>query len=87
MAAGNCPLELLVSFLKNPKFDVSKLIKVIGTDIMPLTQKIDWGYRIPYMLTGILNLHPLDAIELMERPDDDPDKQDYAKFYDNLTMN
>lgn len=86
-AAGNCPLELLVSFLKNPKFDVSKLIKVIGTDIMPLTKEIDWGYRIPYMLTGILNLHPLDAIELMERPDDDSDKQDYAKFYDHLTMN
>src|SRR6185295_12014220 len=28
-AAGNCPLELLVDFLKNPKFDVRPILDLI----------------------------------------------------------
>ena len=32
--AGNCPIELLVSFLKNPKFDVRPLIEVIESEMM-----------------------------------------------------
>lgn len=64
--AGNCPLELLVSFLKNPKFKVRPLIEVIESHIIPLRKKIDWGYFIPYMVTGMLNQHPRAAIAHME---------------------
>ena len=84
-AAGNCPLELLVGFLKNPKFNNVELLKVIGTDIIPLTKEIDWGYHIPYMMTGVLNLHPLEAMELMDLPEENEEKYDYKKFYDLLT--
>ncbi|MCP4136579.1 MAG: nucleoid-structuring protein H-NS [bacterium] len=84
-AAGNCPLELLVAFLKNPKFKNIELLKVIGTDILPLTKEIEWGYKIPYMMTGILNLHPLDAIELMDLPEDHKDRFNFEKFYNRLT--
>lgn len=69
--AGNCPLELLVSFLKNPKFRVKPLIEVIESHIFPWREKIDWGYSIPYMITGVLNQHPRTAIAHMESDNKD----------------
>jgi 4-hydroxy 2-oxovalerate aldolase len=57
-AAGNCPLELLIGFLKNPKFDIRPLFDVISREILPLQKVIPWGYNIPYMIAGMLNLHP-----------------------------
>ena len=83
-AAGNCPIELLVGFLKNPKFNIAKLIEVIGTEIMPITKEIEWGYRIPYMISGILNLHPLEAMELMDLEEKDPAKFDFNTFYNAM---
>lgn len=84
-AAGNCPLELLVDFLKNPKFDIRPLLEVIATDVMPLTKEIDWGYRIPYMITGILNQHPESAMKVMDIPEDNPDRYDYVKFFETMS--
>jgi len=80
-AAGNCPLELLMGFLKNPKFNIVPILDVIGKTIMPLRKDIDWGYHIPYMLAGIRNQHPRDAMEWMDRPD----KHDYVAFYNKIT--
>ncbi len=84
-AAGNCPLELLLGFLKNPKFNIRPLLDVIGSEIMPLTKEIDWGYHIPYMVAGILDIHPQEAMKFMNKPEDDPDKYNYAKFYDQMS--
>ncbi|MDY6912887.1 MAG: aldolase catalytic domain-containing protein, partial [Planctomycetota bacterium] len=53
--AGNCPLELLLGFLKNPKFDLVPLLDCIAEHILPLQKEIDWGYHVPYMLTGVRN--------------------------------
>jgi len=64
--AGNCPLELLVSFLKNPKFKLRPLIHAIESQVMPWYKKIYWGYHIPYMITGVLNQHPRTAMAHME---------------------
>ena len=79
--AGNCTLELLVSFLKNPKFKVRPLIEAIETEILPWTEKIDWGYYIPYMVTGTMNQHPRTAMAHMESDD----KNKVTKFFDQLT--
>ncbi len=79
--AGNCPLELLISFLKNPKFKVRPLIKVIEDQILPWREKIDWGYFIPYMVTGVLNQHPRAAMAQMESND----KNKVTDFFDQLT--
>ena len=84
-AAGNCPLELLISFLKNPKFDIRPLLEVVSRDILPLSKEITWGYSIPYMITGILNRHPDVAMKLMEKGDDAKDKTNFLKFYEGLT--
>lgn len=79
--AGNCPLELLLSFLKNPKFNVRPAIEVIETHIFPWREKIDWGYFVPYMVTGVLNQHPRSAIAHMESDQ----KNQILEFYDQMT--
>ncbi len=79
--AGNTPLELLISFLKNPKFKVRPLIEAIEEEILPWTEKIDWGYYIPYMITGTLNQHPRTAMAHMESDD----KNKVTQFYDQTT--
>jgi 4-hydroxy 2-oxovalerate aldolase len=78
---GNCNLELLLTFLKNPKFNVRPILKVIEEHYLSLSREIEWGYIIPYMVTGVLNEHPRVAIEFR----DSPEKDHYVKFYDKLT--
>lgn len=80
-AAGNCNTELLVSYLKNPKYELRPVLEVIERRMVPLREKVEWGYIIPYMMTGILNEHPRIAMAL--RASEDKDK--YAEFYDKLT--
>ena len=79
--AGNCPLELLIAFLKNPKFRLRPILECIQDHFLPLDGEMEWGYRIPYMLTAQLNQHPRAAIAM--RASDAPD--DYVGFYDQLT--
>jgi 4-hydroxy 2-oxovalerate aldolase len=78
--AGNCPLELLLSFLKNPKFRVRPILKCIQEDIFPWCQKIDWGYSIPYMITGTMNQHPRTAMAIMESES----KDKIVEYYDTI---
>ncbi len=80
-AAGNCPLELLLGFLKNPKFDVRPILEVLESDFVKLQQEIEWGYTIPYMITGVLDLHPRAAMKLRQSDD----KDNYLSFYEKLT--
>ena len=84
-AAGNCPIELLISFLKNPKFDIRPLLDIITKEILPLAKEISWGYTIPYMITGTLNQHPEIAIKLMEMDDGASEKFEFRKLYEELT--
>jgi len=79
--AGNCPLELLLSFLKNPKFKTRPLVSCIEEKILPLSKKIDWGYSVPYMVTGVLNQHPRTAIAHMESDH----KEKITAFFDSAT--
>jgi 4-hydroxy 2-oxovalerate aldolase len=79
--AGNCPLELLISFLKNPKFRTKPLIQVIESHIMAWRKKIDWGYFVPYMITGVLNQHPRAAMAHMESDQ----KEKITDFFNQVT--
>lgn len=78
--AGNCPLELLLSFLKNPKFRVRPIIQCIEEEIFPWSKKIDWGYSIPYMVTGTMNQHPRTAMAVMESEN----KDKVLDYYDSI---
>jgi 4-hydroxy 2-oxovalerate aldolase len=80
-AAGNCPLELLLGFLNNPKFDIRPVLDLIANEFIPLREKIEWGYIIPHAIAGMLNEHPRAAIALRNSSE----KESYRKFYDSLT--
>ncbi len=84
-AAGNCPLELLMGFLKNPKFDIEPVLKVIADTVMPLGENLDWGYHIPYMITGMLDEHPRTAMAFMKNGDNHDYVSFYRQFLDDLT--
>jgi 4-hydroxy 2-oxovalerate aldolase len=78
---GNCCVELLLGFLQNPKYKLRPILQLIQEYYLPLSKKIEWGYIIPYMVTGILNEHPRVAIAFR----DSEERDDYVKFYDKLT--
>jgi 4-hydroxy 2-oxovalerate aldolase len=78
--AGNCPLELLLSFLKNPKFDIRPLIEVIQDIFIPIKAEIEWGYHIPYLITGVLNEHPRSAMKIMAQKE----LPNLRNFYEDL---
>lgn len=78
--AGNCALELLLGFLKNPKYKVAPILKIIEEHTEKLkAEGVKWGYDIPYMLTGQLNTHPRPAISYVKE-----DRKDYSKFANEL---
>ncbi|MFC1684239.1 aldolase catalytic domain-containing protein [Pseudomonadota bacterium] len=62
--AGNCNLELLLNFLKNPKFDVKPVYKVIQEEFVPLRDEIEWGFNDIYGISGHMNQHPREAMKL-----------------------
>lgn len=77
---GNCCTELIVGFLKNPKFKLAPILKVIQDHLLPMREEIEWGYIIPYMITSILNEHPRAAIAYRKTAD----KDKYAEFYEDM---
>ena len=79
--AGNCPTELLLGFLKNPKFKLRPILDGIARAIYPLRSQMDWGYHLPYVIMGMLNQHPREAIEWMEGDRRD----DIVEFYRQVT--
>ncbi len=76
--AGNCPMELLLSFLHNPKFNLRPVLECLQHTVEPMREKLRWGYAIPYMVTGHLNQHPRTAMKFME----ETPGTDIVKFYD-----
>ncbi|MNZ89812.1 4-hydroxy-2-oxovalerate aldolase [compost metagenome] len=80
-AAGNCPTELLVAHLKNTNYNLRPVLDVLEQLMIPLREKEEWGYIIPYMITGMLDEHPRSAMAL--RASKDKDKA--VDFYDKLT--
>lgn len=78
--AGNCALEALIGFLKNPRYQLDPLLRFIQKDILALKQSgCTWGYDIPYLLTGLLDQHPRTAIAAAKEND-----TNYAGFYQML---
>ncbi|ETT65339.1 MULTISPECIES: aldolase catalytic domain-containing protein [unclassified Paenibacillus] len=80
-AAGNCPTELLVTHLKNTNYTLRPVLDIIENLMIPLREKEEWGYIIPYMITGTLDEHPRSAMALRSSAD----KDKAVDFYDTLT--
>jgi len=82
--AGNCPLELLIGFLKNPKFSLEPILKVIQNYMIPMRKELEWGYMIPYAITGFLNEHPRTAIAVRKTENKDKYVEFYSEIFDHL---
>ncbi|MGO5165648.1 MULTISPECIES: aldolase catalytic domain-containing protein [unclassified Candidatus Paralachnospira] len=80
--AGNCAMELLLGFLKNPKYNLYSLLNFIEKYMLPLHETVTWGYDLQYMFTGQLNRHPREAIAFTEEK-----RKDYCEFYKSLLDN
>jgi len=76
--AGNCQLELLVSFLHNPKLQLKPILECIQQSIEPLREKLMWGFDVSYLITGLLNQHPRAAMEFNAKGD----KGNITEFFD-----
>ena len=78
--AGNCAMELLLGFLKNPKYEVLPVLRFIDRYMVPLKKSgITWGYDLQYMITGQLNQHPRTAIAFTKEK-----REDYYNFYNEI---
>lgn len=80
---GNCSMELLLSFLKNPQYNVYPVFRFLEKHMVPLMQSgLKWGYDLPYLMTGKLNQHPSTAIAAAKA-----NRTDYAQLYTELMDN
>jgi len=74
--AGNCPMECLIAFLKNPKYRLLPILDGIQKKVLPLQKEISWGYHIPYLISGSMNEHPKESLEWM----DSENRDDFVAF-------
>lgn len=80
--AGNCAMELLLGFLKNPKYNIYPVLQFIDEHITKLRKDgVVWGYDLQYLMTGLLNQHPRTAIQFTK-----DGRQDYSEFYKEIIV-
>lgn len=77
--AGNCFMESLLGFLKNPKYNLTEIMRFVEKYMLDMKAQYDWGYDIPYLLTGVLNSHPSTAINFIKEK-----RTDYVKLQQEL---
>lgn len=78
--AGNCFLESLLAFLKNPKYNLVPIMGFVEDEMLKLkAEGVVWGYDMPYLMTGVLNSHPSSAIKFIKEG-----RSDYKNFYHEL---
>ncbi len=76
--AGNCAMELLLGFLRNPKFRIRPVWQLIQQHFVPLRETMEWGPLPPYIIAGQLNQHPRAAMAWRAGEQ----KDQCADFYD-----
>ncbi|MDR3110704.1 MAG: aldolase catalytic domain-containing protein [Planctomycetaceae bacterium] len=81
--AGNCPMELMLGFLRNPKFKLRPIYDTLERCVAPLQKNIEWGPYPEFIMTGQNNQHPRAAIEARENPQT---RDHYVEFYDRIMM-
>ncbi len=78
--AGNCSMENLLGFLRNPKYNLYPVIQFIENYMLPLKESgTTWGYDLQYLMTGILNQHPRTAIAFTKE-----NRKDFVEFYKEI---
>ena len=79
--AGNCPMELLLGLLRNPKYNMVPVLQCVEKTIEPMRKDLGWGFDLPYMLTGLFNQHPRAAIKFNACAE----RGDIGDFFESVT--
>ncbi|NQS88999.1 hypothetical protein HQ584_04335 [Patescibacteria group bacterium] len=68
--SGNLPLETLIAFfektLNHKKYNSLPILDLIDRYFIELHNEFKWGYSLPYMLSGIFEVHPNYAKNLVD---------------------
>ena len=79
--AGNCFMENLLGFLRNPKYKLYPVLQFVERYMVPLkAEGLRWGYDVQYLITGLLNQHPRTAIAFTA-----DGRTDYSAYYNEMT--
>lgn len=79
--AGNCAMENLLGFLKNPKYNLYPVLEFIEKHMIPMKENgVVWGYDLQYLLTGLYNQHPRTAIAYTKDK-----RKDITEYFKELT--
>ena len=80
--AGNCAMELLLGFLRNPKYREYAAFRFVQDYMQPLKESgVTWGYDLQYLVTGLMDQHPRPAIAFTKAG-----RRDYADFYQEIQL-
>lgn len=80
--AGNCPMENLLGFLRNPKYEFYPALRFCACQMLKLREEgVKWGYDWQYLATGLQNEHPRPAIAFTKAG-----RTDYLDFYRELVV-
>ena len=61
--AGNCHSEGLLGYVNGQKYHVEPILDLVQNDMLDLKANGEfWGYNTSYMISGLTNQHPRDAI-------------------------
>lgn len=61
--AGNCFMEAILGYLDGKKYHVEPVLDLVQHQMQPLRKSgVEWGYNTSYMISGLTNQHPRDAI-------------------------
>ncbi len=78
--AGNCSMEQLLGYLDPSLLSLSEMLDFLRDYMIPLKDSgIQWGYDLPYLITGLLNTHPRAAIKFTQT-----DQTDCRAFLESL---
>jgi len=68
--AGNLPIETLIAYcekmLNHKKYNTIPILDLIDRYFISLHNEFKWGYSLPYMLSGIFEVHPNYAKTLLD---------------------
>lgn len=80
--AGNCHLEALLGYLNGNKYHVEPVLDLVQSDMLTLKdQEPTWGYNTSYLITGLANAHPRDAIAATKKKDNNFTEQFKFQLY------
>ena len=68
--AGNAPTELLASYLNKKcgaNYDIGVLLETMEKYILPIRDKVKWGYDLPMFICGIEHSHVDNVYHLQKK--------------------